>query len=73
MAEYLYKVKPDDTILSVCLAYDLTYEEFAQLNPDFDATGHRYAGELRVGERLVLGNSSNVFDRLRMESKRYMR
>ena len=71
MAEYLYKVQPNDTILSVCLMFDLTYEEFSKLNPDFGPMGHRYAGELKTGERLIMGNSNNVFDRLRVHAKRY--
>ena len=73
MAEYLYKVCKDDTILSVCLSFGLTYQEFAEMNPDFSEMGHRYAGELRVGERLVVGNSNNVIDRLRMQQRRLMK
>lgn len=70
MAEYLYKVKPGDTILSVCLTHDLSWEEFMVMNPDFNILGHRYAGDLVVGERLVVGNSKNVFDKLRLQTKR---
>ena len=73
MAEYLYKVRDGDTVLSVCLAFDLTYDEFAKLNPDFDVLGHRYGGELRIGERLIVGNSSNLLDRLRIETKRHLK
>ncbi len=73
MAEYLYKVRDGDTILSVCLAFDLDYNEFAGFNPDFDQTGHRYAGELIKGEYLIIGNTNNVFDKLRIESKRYLK
>lgn len=73
MAEYLYKVQPHDTVLSVCLLFDLTYEEFAKLNPDFSTLGHRYAGDLKPGERLVMGNSNNIFDRLRVNYKRRQR
>lgn len=73
MAEYLYKVRKDDTILSVCLLFDLTYQDFSRMNPDFSELGHRYAGELRVGERLIVGNSNNVIDRLRMQQRRLMK
>jgi hypothetical protein len=73
MAEYLYKVRPGDTVLSVCLAFDLTYDKFAQLNPDFNSMGHRYAGDLRVGERLIVGHSNVIIDRLRIEEKRKMK
>lgn len=65
MAEYLYKVCKDDTILSVCLS--------AEMNPDFSEMGHRYAGELRVGERIIIGNSNNVIDRLRMQQRRLLK
>jgi hypothetical protein len=73
MAEYLYKVRPGDTVLSVCLSFDLTYDEFAGLNPDFDSLGHRYAGELQVGERLIVGHSNSIMDRLRIEEKRKLK
>jgi len=73
MAEYLYKVKPGDTILSVCLAFDLTYDQFAEMNPDFSSMGHRYASTLEAGERIIVGNSQNVLDRLRIQTKRYQK
>ncbi len=72
MAEYLYKVREGDTILSVCLSFDINYNEFARLNPDFGPMGHRYAGELHVGERLIVGNSNNILDRLRIETRRHL-
>ena len=73
MAEYLYKVKPGDTILSVCIAFDLTYDQFAEMNSDFGSMGHRYASALVEGERLIVGNSRNVLDRLRIQIKRHQK
>lgn len=73
MAEYLYRVRKDDTILSVCLSFGLTYQEFAHMNPDFNEMGHRYAGELKPGEHLIVGNSNNVIDKLRMQQRRLLK
>lgn len=73
MAEYLYKVREGDTILSVCLSFDIDFNEFARLNPDFDYMGHRYAGDLIPGERVIVGNTNNILDRLRIESRRHLR
>lgn len=73
MAQYLYKVRAGDTILSVCLAWGLTWDEFAELNPDFNPTGHRYAGELNTGERVVVGYTHRVFDRIRVGEKKKLK
>lgn len=70
MAQVLHKVQEGETILSVCLAWGITYEEFMSMNPDFDPMGSRYAGELRVGERIVIGDSKRVLDKLRIDERR---
>lgn len=73
MAEYLYRVRDGDTILSVCLSFDIDYNEFARMNPDFDILGHRYAGDLKPGEHVIVGYTHNVIDRLRIESRKYLK
>lgn len=70
MAQVLYKVKEGETVLGLCLAWGITYEQFMSMNPDFDVTGHRYSSDLRPGERIVIGDSQSVLDKIRIDERR---
>lgn len=55
MATRLYTVQKHDNILNICLMFDITYDYFIALNPQFGPTGHRNEDQLEVGEVLVVG------------------
>lgn len=54
--ERIHVVREGDTVLSICLANQISYETFIALNPDFNEFGVRSPDLLRIGERLVVGN-----------------
>jgi hypothetical protein len=70
MAEYLYRVKREDTVLSICLAWDLSQQDFERLNPDFGILGDRCGCEVSVGEYINVGNTSAPLDAIRILDKK---
>jgi hypothetical protein len=66
MAAILHKVKRGETIMSICLIYSLPYEQFVKLNMRFLGIGPFDMVEARVGDPVVVGDSADPIDLVRV-------
>jgi hypothetical protein len=70
MAAILHKVKRGETILSICLVYGLTHDHLITLNTRFLGIGPFDMVELRTGDLVVIGDSADPLDLVRVLHRR---
>ena len=66
MAAILHKVKRGDTVMSICLSHGLAYDHFAKLNLKFMGISGFDLVELRPGDFVVVGDSADPLDLVRI-------
>ena len=66
MAAILHKVKRGETIMSICLLHGLTYDHFSKLNLKFLGTSGFDMVELLTGDYVVIGDSADPLDLVRV-------
>jgi hypothetical protein len=52
----LYQVKPNDTLMIICHAHQITFTRFINLNPQVDMFGCRNVENIFPGEVFVVGH-----------------
>ena len=70
MAAILHKVKRYETLLSICLEYNLEYHRLVDLNLRFLNLDLLDNGNIRPGMQLVIGDSADPIDLVRVMHRR---
>ena len=70
MAAILHRVGRGESIMSICLIYGLTYEAFVKLNVKFMGISAFDIVEVHTGDRVVVGDSADPIDLVRVVTRR---
>lgn len=70
MAAILHRVKRGETIMSICLAYGLTYDKFVELQQKFLRINEMDLMRLWPGDTIVVGDSADPIDLMRVMERR---
>lgn len=70
MAAIIHKVKRGESTAVVCLLFGLNYEQLRQLNVKFLGLSSYDSLELRVGDYVVVGDSADPLDLVRILKRR---
>lgn len=73
MAAILHKVRRGETVMSICLTYGLSYSKFMSLQERFLFADwlELQAEHLAPGDQVVIGDSADPIDLLRVIERRY--
>jgi hypothetical protein len=70
MAAILHRVKSTETLMSICLMYGLTYDQIVRLNSKFLGIDPSELIHLHRGDVLVIGDSADPLDLVRVLRKK---
>jgi hypothetical protein len=70
MAAILHRVRRGDTVMSICLSHGLSHDKFAKLNLRFIGISGFDMVELQPGEYVVVGDSADPLDLVRIMYRR---
>ena len=66
MAAILHKVKRGETIMSICLTYGLTYDQYLKLHERFGFCDMWEGQSPQAGTYVIIGDSADPLDLVRV-------